>query len=319
MQTSMRALWLPWAAALTMATSASAVSIDWTFVGDAGNACETQSDRCYGAVAYAYYIGTYEVTNSQYAGFLNAVASTDTNALYNTSMGSGFGGITRSGVSGTYTYSAIAGRGEMPVNYVTFYDSLRFANWLHNGQLTGVQDGTTTENGAYTITSQGIFDNTIERNPGAMVFLPSEDEWYKAAFYDAQSASYFDYPAGSDTQTTCATPTAAANRANCNGVVGDLTNKGSYTGSASPYGTFDQGGNVWEWNEAHNTGAGRRLRGGSFGSTAIALAASNPSDDNPTVAFAGYGFRVASIPEPGTGLLVMAGLFGLAWRRKRCA
>jgi len=48
---------------------------------------------------------------------------------------------------------------------------------------------------------------------------------------------------------TCAGPTATANRANCNFAVSDVTNKVSYTGSASPYGTFDQGGNVYEWNE----------------------------------------------------------------------
>jgi len=65
------------------------------------------------------------------------VADTDTSGLYSTSMGSGYGGITRSGASGSYACSAIAGRGSMPVNLVSFYDSLRFANWLHNGQRTG--------------------------------------------------------------------------------------------------------------------------------------------------------------------------------------
>jgi hypothetical protein len=49
-------------------------------------------------------------------------------------------------------YSAIGGRENKPVNYVPFLDSLRFANWLHNGQPTGAQDNTTTENGAFTIT-----------------------------------------------------------------------------------------------------------------------------------------------------------------------
>ena len=85
-------------------------------------------------MATEYRISTTEVTNAQYAEFLNAKAATDPNALYNTSMGSGFGGITRSGSSGSYSYSAIAGRENMPVNFVSFYDSLRFANWLGNGQ-----------------------------------------------------------------------------------------------------------------------------------------------------------------------------------------
>ena len=100
-----------------------------------------------------FLISKTEVTNSQHTEFLNAVAATDTNALYNTGMASGRGGITRSGSPGSFTYSAIAGREDMPVNWVTFYDALRFANWLHNGQPTGGQDNTTTENGAYTITA----------------------------------------------------------------------------------------------------------------------------------------------------------------------
>jgi formylglycine-generating enzyme required for sulfatase activity len=99
--------------------------------------------------------------------------------------------------------------------------------------------------------------------------------------------------------------------------LGDLTIKGSYTGSASPYSTFDQGGNVFEWNEAIVSGSFRSVRGGSFNFGAISLAASTQSITIPALESNGVGFRVASIPEPGTGLLVMTGLLGLAWRRKR--
>ncbi len=297
--------------ALSLGGAASAVTIDWTFVGDPGNAADSTS---FGSVASGYNIGTYEVTNAQYAEFLNAVADTDTNVLYNTGMGSGFGGITQSGSSGSYTYSVIVGRADMPVNFVSFYDSLRFANWLHNGQLTGVQDSTTTEDGAYTFTGA---TSVGARNAGATIFLTSENEWYKAAYYDALSTSYFDYPAGTDTPTVCASPTATANRANC-GFVGDLTDVGSYTGSASPYGTFDQGGNLWEWNEAIS-GSNRGIRGGTFNffdadllNTSARLFASSANDVEDV------GFRVASIPEPGTGLLMMTGMLGLAgWRRRR--
>ena len=169
---------------LLIAPSASAVTIDWTFIGDPGNACDPQGpEGCFGGVLYAYRIGTYEVTNAQYAEFLNAKASSDPVALYNASMGSGFGGITRTGSPGSYNYSAIAGREEMPVNFVLFYDAVRFANWMNNGQGTG-----DTETGAYTITAQGIADNSITRNAGATILLPTEDEWYKAAYYDGISA-----------------------------------------------------------------------------------------------------------------------------------
>jgi cysteine-rich repeat protein len=266
------------------------VTFDWITVGDPGNACDTQSQGCFGAVPHTYQISKYEVTNSQYVEFLNAVAATDTNELYSTNMGSGYGGITRSGSSGSYTYSAIAGREDMPVNYVSFYDALRFANWLHNGQPSGAQDSTTTEDGAYDMS----LESSVVREVGAQAFLTSEDEWYKAAYY-AGSDSYFDYPAGSDTQTTCAGPGPTANTANCDVVVYDLTDVGSYTGSASPTGSFDQGGNVSEWNEAL-IGSNRGLRGGGFGSTPDNLAASvRTVFGAPPFGSVSTGFRVASI------------------------
>ncbi len=304
----------PLSLALAVAAPASAVTIDWVTVGDPGNACDVQTQGCFGAVADTYQISKFETTNAQYAEFLNAKAASDPLGLYNTSMGSGFGGITQSGISGGYTYSAIAGRGDMPVSYVSFYDTLRFANWLNNGQGSGG-----TETGAYTLLggtatpSNGL---TVTRNAGAGIFLTSEDEWYKAAYYDAVATSYFDYPAGTDTQTVCAAPGATANTANCNSAVGDLTGVGSYTGSASPYGTFDQGGNVYEWNEAIISGS-RAARAGSFFHNASGLAASSRSVSNPTIENEHVGFRVASIPEPATGLLVMTGMLALASLRRR--
>jgi formylglycine-generating enzyme required for sulfatase activity len=296
------------------------VTIDWVTVGDPGNAAD---DTGFGAVAYTYQIGKYEVTNAQYAAFLNAVAATDTYSLYNTSMGSGIGGITRSGSSGSYTYSTIAGREDMPVNYVSFYDSLRFANWLHNGQPTGAQDSTTTEDGTYDMKVW-----PYSRKAGPRIFLTSEDEWYKAAYY-AGSDSYYEYPAGSDTETTCAVPGATANTANCDYAVNNLTDAGSYTGSASPSGTFDQGGNVWEWNEAIS-GSNRGARGGGYASTPAGLAASGRGDCHPPLELNFVGFRVArrvppvpSVSGPGAallgGLVFGIGVGGLTVQRSRRA
>lgn len=66
-----------------------------------------------------------------------------------------------------------------PVNYVSWYDTLRFANWLHNGQLTSAQGPSTTEDGAYEMSPA----SNVLRKSGARWVLPTEDEWYKAAYH----------------------------------------------------------------------------------------------------------------------------------------
>ncbi len=290
------------------------IAIEWVTVEGAGNACDSQSQGCFGAVDYEYRISKFEITNAQYADFLNSVATTDTNALYSTDMAVFDGGITRSGITGTYSYSTIGGRGRMPAGFVTFWQATRFANWLHNGKPTGAQNDSTTEDGAYTLTPAGISNNTVARNAGAAFFLPSEDEWYKAAYYDPGTMTYFDFPAGSDTQTTCTSPGAMANTANCSSAVGDFTDVGSYTGAASPSGTYDQGGNIWEWNEAIITGYRRVVRGDAYVTTVpdgLAAWFQHSTDAANDVHI--VGIRVASpISEPPVSPLPSLSPLGLA-------
>jgi formylglycine-generating enzyme required for sulfatase activity len=275
--------------------------------------CGPTFDQPCGAVAGVFEIGMYEITNNYYAGFLNAVAATDTYALYNANMGSGTGGITRSGSPGGYSYTATAGRENMPVNWVSWYDALRFANWLHNGQPIGLQGSATTEDGAYTFNGATAVG---PRNPGARYFLPTEDEWYKAAYFDPATGGWLGYPASSDAATSCAAPTASPNSANCGAAKGDLTQRGAYTGSPSPSGTFDQGGNVAEWNETDVAGDGalRGVRGGSFDSAANDLAASHRGSAGPGSEADSVGFRM---PEPGRDEMLLAGALALACCRTR--
>ena len=119
-------------------------------VGNAGNASDTRvgaNTSGFGAVAYDYKIGKYDVTIGQYTAFLNAVAAADTHSLYNSKMLSdrNIMGVDRHGVSGSYSYSVV-GSANCPITYVSWYDSARFSNWMANGQPTGAQTSTTTEN-----------------------------------------------------------------------------------------------------------------------------------------------------------------------------
>lgn len=166
-------------------------SLEFVRVGNPGNAADTRHHQTpprpllVGAVGYEYGIGKYEVTAGQYTEFLNAVATEDTYGLYNMLMDydanpGAFGpNIKRMGASGGYSYSVAADWAKRPVNHVSFWDSARFANWLHNGQPTGPQGSGTTEDGAYDLNGYtGSDEASITRQPGAKFFLPSEDEWY---------------------------------------------------------------------------------------------------------------------------------------------
>jgi formylglycine-generating enzyme len=305
--------------------SASAVTIQWSPVGNPGNAPDTvvmttDGTTGYGSVGYAYRIGTKDVTNSQYAEFLNTKdpSGANTLGLYNSNMSNAtFGGISFNGGNGAGSkYVLTAGRQNHPVNFVTWYDTIRFANWLNNGQGNG-----STETGAYTLlggTPTPSNGNSITRNPGATVFLPSENEWYKAAYYNPATSSYFKYPTSSNTAPTAEAPPGGSNSANYNTfVVQNLTDVGAYTGTTSPVGAFDMGGNVHQWNEALISGSYRGLRGGTFNDASFDLLSSFRGHDNPTVEFLLFGFRVASVPEPSTGVLVVVAC-GLMWvLRKR--
>ena len=272
--------------------------MDWVTVGNAGNAADPLTG--YGAVGYEYKIGKYEVTNAQYVAFLNAKGASNSGAIYNSGMTST--GITRTGSSGNFSYSVTSGFENKPVVYVSWFDAARFANWMMNGQ--GSND---METGAYTL--NGATSGIITANIGAQVYLPTEDEWYKAAYYSAANTSYSLYPNGQNTITTA--------DANYDYVVGSTTDVGSYSGDGSSYGTADQGGNVWEWNDAVISGSSRGLRGGSFFDNELGLRSSYRDNADPTSEDSNIGFRVASVPEPTSLLLTMLAGGVMLARRKR--
>jgi formylglycine-generating enzyme len=337
---------------------ASAVTIVTVPVGDPGNAGQLSGasvigspsdggapqtgfgpDGIVGAVGYAYDIGTYEVTNAQYVEFLNAKAATDLFGLYNANMGlAGRGGIVQSGVSGSFTYTLKDNMANKPVNFVGFFDALRFTNWLSNGQGTG-----DTETGSYTLlggTTTPSNATTVTRNNNSTWVLPTESESYKAAYYDPRTAAqggpagddhYWLYATKSDTEPVSATASLIGdisnpgvnvanwgNGADWNALDGNVTTVGSAGPlSTSYYGTYDQAGNVYEWNESLITGTNRGIRSGSFQEVSHRMRAYLRAAQPTTSEGQNIGFRVAMVPEPATGLFAVAaiGMMFVAQRR----
>ena len=193
-------------------------SLEMVPVGNLGNTGQwsgesyggTGPDLICGAVGYNYNIGKYEVTAGQYTDFLNEVGGVDTYGLYNLDMWSQLYGckIQRYDGSGTidepYQYQVAANYANRPVNYVSWGDAARFSNWLHNDQPTGfltgnpVQDAGLTEDGAYDLNgvTSDVALMAVSRETDWKWAIPSEDDWYKAAYHknDGDTANYFRYP-----------------------------------------------------------------------------------------------------------------------------
>lgn len=163
------------AAILLMPAPAFAATMSWSQVGMSGNAAAVTG---LGAVNYSYSIGTFDVTVNQYIAFLNANDPTgaDPVGLDNSNMSNPtYGGVNfNSTAAQGQMYSAISGTGNHPINYVTWYDAIRFANWMDNGQPICATEPSAadnaTESGSYTLdgfTTTPSNGNSITRNPGA--------------------------------------------------------------------------------------------------------------------------------------------------------
>ncbi len=277
----------------------------------------------FGAVDHVYQIGKYEVTIGQYTTFLNAIAhESDPYMLWNKSMMSAnVQGINRTGSAGNYSYSVMqasttgTSSESMPITGVSWFSAARFANWMANGQPAGVEDSTTTENGTYNLngatSGTAVAKNTINPNTGAAptFYIPSENEWYKAAYYNG-AGTYYSFATQNNTLPGNNVNSTSSNQANYLDDAGNgysvsqspalsltqtyLTNVGAFVNSTSHYGTFDQTGNVWEWNDLDGKSSKLRgLKGAAWTSTPPYLQSSYRLITVPASISVNVGMRLA--------------------------
>jgi len=320
----MKAGWRPaWlVAAMVSVVGYGDVVFDMVTIGHPGNPYDEPfwDNIRYGKVDYVYRISRYEVTVAQYCEFLNQKAKSDPYGLWDPAMADpayGPGFIFRSGEEGSYSYTVAEGKGDQPVRWVSFFDAVRFVNWLENGQGDG-----DTEEGSYSL-SNGYW---LVRNEGAHWVLPSGDEWHKAAYYDGEAGVYHEYPNGKDEVPEEPTDGTTPREMN----FGDVpyweagpyfTSVGETTGK-SAYGVYDMGGNVAEWCDSFldiTQGAWRLVRGGSFLQGEEHLRAAWRDSGHPLSEGDSKGFRVVClIPEPGVpGLVLLGGGILLGCLRRR--
>jgi sulfatase modifying factor 1 len=309
------------------------ISIATVPVAYVNNAPDTAHNN-FGSVGYEYNIGTYDVTSSQYCAFLNAVAANDVYGLYHPNRAStteGNPGIIQNGSPGSYTYTVIDGRGNYPATDVSFFNAARFANWLDNGQPVGAEGVGTTETGAYTLSptmdasvaalppgqkqnyeSSTQDNDAVVRSATASWAVPTENEWYKAAYFDPDRnpanyvGDYWYFPDRTDTSQIAETQMTF----NISGNVNDTTPVGTYP-DPSFVGTYDQGGDVYQWNESIPGGGGvRGIRGGAFDGNDVGYAADfESSKQQPWITGSvgnngDIGFRVVQLKPLATGGLM---------------
>ena len=253
-------------------------------IGNAGNAADTANGGIYGDVAYTYRISATEVTIAE---FMAATGAGDGDENYWDTSGRTVGP-------------------NAPASYVSLYEARKYCNWLTTGDVNSGYYG----NGGNNMS--GLSHDAYAAANGLTYFLPTEDEWYKAAYFKTDAPGYSLYANGTANVPTNGT---ASGWNYYNG--GYVNGAPNYTwtagyGGVEQNGTVNMMGNVWEWME---TSSGV-IRGGSYGDIEYYLRSSFRFGNDPSSEDNSLGFRVVAIPEPATALsLVLGGLVVTGYRR----
>ncbi|MGD9690830.1 MAG: SUMF1/EgtB/PvdO family nonheme iron enzyme [Phycisphaerales bacterium] len=321
--------------------------IEFVTIGDPGNAPFTGnpppggSANGRGAVSYEYRIGRFEVTTEQWVEFFNAALDRPANdRLPHVVAPSTWGAVGAPAQNGGQRFRVPAGNEMRPVGNISWRMAAMYCNWLHNNKST---DRAAFMNGAYDVSTFGyignIFTDQLTHNPEARYWIPTWDEWIKAAHYDPNrygegEGGYWAYSITSDTQPIFGPPGAFGGLAQSNCCWDQFTHPGmnpfaillgAYPTVQSPWGLLDASGATTEWNEEVLTGSfgvrWRRLDGTAWstpsGGIVIDLVG-NSGDDFPSFSPYDFGFRIASaVPAPGTSTLILVCCVSVLTHRRR--
>jgi hypothetical protein len=258
-------------------------SITFVRIGSPNNGADTNgSPNPVGGVSYTYNIGKYEISRD----------------IIEKANSAGNLGIQLHDLS-DYGGNAT----NKPATFIDWYSASKIANYLNisSGYVPAYKYDNSGNLLLWSSSDPGYNPKNPLRNSLAKYFLPSSDEWYKAA-YGSPNGNWYKYANGSNVM-----PTAVASGSTGAVYSQPLQNgpaEASNAGGLSAYGTMGQNGNALEWTETAFDGLNdspneyREMRGASWISEWYYLDSSWRTYFTPSDAHYDFGFRVASLPDP---------------------
>lgn len=316
-------------AVLHPAVAQSDYGLDFVTIGAAGNRATRPDEVPYapdlsiGAVPYEYRITRTELTVQQYCEFVRAYAQYYPDARYD----SFFTGIwihaNYDSETGPVTFDYNPVVANFPTT-LTWRFAARYCNWLQNGKAL---NQAAFESGAYdtstfTKNADGSINDQPVHSPGAKYWIPTENEWVKAAFYDPKKdgvGGYWQYPNGTDTPLIPGPP--GVGQTNAGTWAGDTSGwfpVGSYPDTKSPWGLLDVSGGVSEWNE--DLAIDVRVTRGTYRLSQFPEWTDRIEQSSGSLVYIDQwnGLRLASmVPSPSGVLIILLGSTGYIGRRRK--